>query len=50
MIAPIGAGPGLAFAVRLNKKAAEIGDDPVYLIRLFLPPCGNCGIERIRRL
>ena len=38
---------GLAFAVRLDQEAAEIGDGAVDLIRLRLPPGGDLRVERI---
>ena len=40
----------LAFAVCLDEEAAEIGDSPIYLIGLGLPPGGDLRVQRIGRL
>ena len=38
---------GLPFGVRLDEKAAEVGNEPVDLVGLGLPPVDDARVERI---
>ena len=48
--AMVGVRPRLALAAGLDQEAAEVGDEPVDLVRLRLPPRDHPRIERIGRL